>query len=77
MRVLTLFSHIRHTLNEHLPHSPLCVCTQSTPGLVPLPGSTTFGFGYNFHRATRDAPRDAMPQFRPPKMVGECSLKDF
>lgn len=64
-------------LTHYPPLNPLAKKSQSTPGLVPLPGSTTFGFGYNFHRATRDAPRDAMPQFRPPKMVGECSLKDF
>jgi len=58
------------------PPNPLAKKSQSTPGTT-LPGSTTFGFGYNFDRAVRDAPPGMPPQFRPSNMPGECSLKDF
>ena len=56
------------------PPNPLAKKSQSTPGTT-LPGSTTFGFGYNFTRAERDAPPGAKPQFRPPDLPGELKLK--
>ena len=56
------------------PANPLAKKSQSTPGTT-LPGSTTFGFGYNFTRAERDAPKGTTPMFRPADLPGEIKLK--
>jgi len=52
------------------PPNPLAKKSQSTPG-TSLPGSTTFGFGYNFDRASRDSTTGAKPNFRPARLAGE------
>jgi len=68
-------------LMNYPPPNPLAKKSQSTAGFY-APGSTVFGFGSDYHRATRDAPlgqdgTQVRPQFRPPKLPGEISLKDF
>lgn len=68
---------VQEKVMHYPPANPLAKKSQSTPGRITLPSSTTFGFGYNFQRAMRDAPMHAPPQFRPPKLAGEISLKDY
>merc|ERR1711924_124009 len=69
-------------MTNYPPAFPTAQKSQTTPG-TKLPHSTTFGFGYNFDRARRDAPfakhvdpvtgyRATIPAFRPVPLAGEC-----
>jgi len=61
---------------QYPPPNPLAKKSQATPASL-LPGSTTFGFGYNFHRAVRDGPPGIVHNFRPSNLPGERKLRDL